>query len=235
MRTLNPSPFWTISCSTTATTLLKASFLPLLRAAFARGEVLKKSRHRECGFIRRSVDHREARRFLQAIVFDRLDNCPGYHWRCAVSLAGFDVPVDEHEDVVDNRLVQLLSLETPLDDFVYLIDSNDRHPSSSRWLKHFDPNRLRAKRRVVRTMPTALFLREKEMGKERVRIVGQTQRSGIEEADIEPAGIRHILIRSAGIYPNGGGRAAARGAPSGGRKQTPTPQRSPNPRREARL
>src|SRR6266545_2322216 len=117
MRTLNPSPFWTISCSTTATTLLKASFLPLLRAAFARGEVLKKSRHRECGFVRRSVDHREARRLFQAIVLNRFDDCPGDFRSDAILLARFDVPVDEHEDVVDNRLVQLLGLETTLDDF----------------------------------------------------------------------------------------------------------------------
>jgi hypothetical protein len=109
----------------------KVSRFLLLRAAFARGEVLKKLRRRECGFIRCSVDHRESHRYFKPKVFDRLDNRSGYHWSGAVSLAGFDVPVDEHEDMVNNKLVQLLSLETPLDDVVYLIDSNGRHPSSS--------------------------------------------------------------------------------------------------------
>jgi hypothetical protein len=52
------------------------------------------------------------------------------------------VPVDEHEDVVDNRPVQFLSLETNLGDFVYLIDSNGRHPSSLRWLKRVERTSL---------------------------------------------------------------------------------------------
>jgi hypothetical protein len=34
------------------------------------------------------------------------------------------MPIDEHEDVVDNGLVQFFNPETPLDDFVYLIDSD---------------------------------------------------------------------------------------------------------------
>jgi hypothetical protein len=98
-------------------------FLLLPRAAFARRrQILKKSRRRECGFFRRPVDRRDARRFFKMIVFDRLDNCPGYHRTDVISLAGFDVPVDEPADMVDNKLVQLLSLETPLDDVVYLID-----------------------------------------------------------------------------------------------------------------
>jgi hypothetical protein len=39
------------------------------------------------------------------IVFDRLDNCPGYYRTDVVSLAGFHVPVDQPKDVVDNGSV----------------------------------------------------------------------------------------------------------------------------------
>jgi hypothetical protein len=81
------------------------------------------------------------------IVFDRLNNCPGYYRTDVVSLAGFDVSVDQPEDVVNNGTVQLSSFETAPDDFVYLIDSNGRHLSSLRWLKggeHKSPTRAMA-------------------------------------------------------------------------------------------
>jgi len=75
---------------------------------------------------------------FQAIVFNGLDNCFGNLRGDVVSPARFDVPVDEHEDMVDNRPVQPLSLETSLDDFVYLIDSDGWHPPSLRWLKRVE-------------------------------------------------------------------------------------------------
>jgi hypothetical protein len=109
----------------------KLQILYTPRTAFAGREVLKKSRHRECGFVRRPVDHREARRFFQMKVFNRLDHCPGDYRSDIVSLACLDVPVGEHEDVVDDGSVQFLGLEITLDDFVYLIDSNGRHSPSS--------------------------------------------------------------------------------------------------------
>jgi hypothetical protein len=92
------------------------------RTAFAGREVLKKSRHRERGFVWRSVNHGDARRLFQAIVFNGLDNCFGNLRGDVVSPARFDVPVDEREDMVNNRFLQLLSLEVTLYDFVYLID-----------------------------------------------------------------------------------------------------------------
>jgi hypothetical protein len=55
----------------------------------------------------------------------------------------------------------------------------------------------------VRTMPATLFLEEKEKGKERVQIVGQTEWLGIRDVDLEPVRIRHILICTVWIYPNG--------------------------------